>query len=247
MKVSSLNQSVTVEKRDNIKSQIQPKNNETKSTYVINNSLIITTKKSSVPAVCLNPRQIEKNNEIDKNLDSTAKVITSASAVGTAITVPGEIINNAMDIKRICTSTMAGSLINATISTPNSLNEKAFLTVARTASKAIRTTDALTNIAVRYNNTKAYNVLSKKVLPTANAVVSGITIYTNVKKFDKSMKEGNKVEMLKSGTQIVLNGVSGVTGFIPGKGQIISSVTGVASIFTDFAIDKTSKMLGKSK
>lgn len=247
MKVNSTNQILVIDKK-NVKTQ-EKKNVLCESSKInLNNTLKINFQKSGIPATLLkipSSSKKEEKTELDKDLDTTSKVGMGVGAVGGAVTLPGEVINNVGTVKKVLNSTIAGSVINATISSPNSVKEKVFITVAKASGKAIRATDSVAKLATKLNHVPTYNIVAGKVLPTANAVVSGIAIYTNMKKFDKSVKEGNKLEMLKSGTQIVLNGVSGVGGFVKGKGQVISGVAGAASLFADFAFDKTAQLLNK--
>lgn len=242
LKINSLlSPTVAVEKKTEIKNkEVKP---VCERSYSIANSLTLEVKKSDIPAVAIKTE--EPKTAVDKTLDITNKVTTGLNTVGTIATVPGEIVKGAVEVKKICNTVIVGSAINMVVSSPNSVKEKTFVAVGTVVGRALRITDGAALIAAKYNHTKTYNVMTKKILPTANGVISGIAIYTNSKKFAKAYQEKNNLAMVKSGTQIVLNGVSGVTGFFPGTGQTVSAVTGVASMVTDFAIDKTAKLFIK--
>lgn len=225
----------------------------TDSSQSLVNTLKFDNKKSSIPASALkiipdttkNSKNDENKTSLDKTLDTANKVTIGVGAVGSVITAPGEIVRAAPAVQKLFTTTVVTTAIEATISAPNGLKSKAFFTVAKTASKAGRAATSLTGLAVKLNHGPTYNIMANKVLPVANGVVSGIGVYTGIKKYNEASKKGDKVEMLKSGTQIALNVVSGVGGFVPGKGQVISGVAGIASLVSDFTIDKTSKLLVK--
>lgn len=242
------------------KSNLEVKTLTNPSQSIIN-SLRIDVKRSSIPASDLkivtdNKPQVstdrlnkkdEPKTALDKNVDIASKVTIGVSTVGSAVTAPGEFIKAAPAIHKLCTNAVAATVIEATISTPNSVKEKVFLSVAKTVGKAAKASTALAGIAVKVNHVPTYNVMTNKVLPVANGVLSGIGVYTGIKKYNEASKKGNKIEMVKSGTQVALNVVSGVGGFVPGKGQVISGVAGIASLVSDFAIDKTSKLFIKKQ
>ncbi|HEY9843122.1 MAG: hypothetical protein ACAI44_20150 [Candidatus Sericytochromatia bacterium] len=73
-------------------------------------------------------------------------------------------------------------------------------------------------------------VVTHKVMPVVNAVGASIGIIENGARYQKAAAQGNTAGKVVSGVQIGLNAVSGVSGFIPGRGQAVSAVTGLASL-----------------
>lgn len=212
-------------------------------TYSIANSLKLDIKKSNIPATNLKLNKKDEMDETDKKIDLTNKVLTGLNTAGTVATVPGEVVKTAVSIKRTSTVILTASSLNAALSSP--VKGRVLMTIASTAGKAVRITEAANVLAAKYNHAPTYNVMTKKVLPAANVVLSGIGVYINAKKFDKAMKAGDNLGMVKSGTQIALNTVSGVTGVIPGTGQTVSAIAGTATIVSDFIIDKSSRLFSK--
>lgn len=75
--------------------------------------------------------------------------------------------------------------------------------------------------------------VSQKVMPTANALASGISIYDHSRRFQKASAEGNTAAQVLSGVQIGLNAVSAVTGYMKGGAQTVSAVAGLSSLALD--------------
>jgi hypothetical protein len=75
--------------------------------------------------------------------------------------------------------------------------------------------------------------VSKKVLPTVNALGAGVAIYDHSRRFQKAQSEGNTAGQVLSGVQIGLNAVSAVTGYMKGNAQTVSAVAGLGSLALD--------------
>lgn len=75
--------------------------------------------------------------------------------------------------------------------------------------------------------------VTQKVMPTANALASGISIYDHSRRFQKARAEGNTAAQVLSGVQIGLNAVSAVTGYMKGSAQTVSAVAGLSSLALD--------------
>lgn len=82
---------------------------------------------------------------------------------------------------------------------------------------------------------KVADVMTQKVLPVANAVGAGVAILDNGNRFYRAHQQGNTAGEVVAGTQIGLNAVSAVTGFIPGKAQWVFAGVGLASLGLELA------------
>ena len=80
---------------------------------------------------------------------------------------------------------------------------------------------------------KVADFVSNKVLPTANALAAGISIYDHSQRFQKAKATGNTAAQVVSGVQIGLNAVSAVTGYMKGTAQTVSAVAGLGSLALD--------------
>lgn len=81
------------------------------------------------------------------------------------------------------------------------------------------------------------NTLNNKVFPTVNAVGASVAMYQNSQRFAEARATGNTRGQVISGIQIGLNATSGIAGFIPGKGQVVSTVAGVTSLIMGWTLD----------
>jgi hypothetical protein len=168
----------------------------------------------------------------DTWIQTLEKGSTGAGIVGTVLTLPTEIIKTADDIALLATKL-------ATHSGNGGLVGKAVGTVAKGVGKAAagsaylsRFSSSVMNMPVigRLTKPETAEFLTKRVMPTVNAVGSGIAIYNHSKKLEQAEAEGNQTAATLAKIHIGLNAVNGVAGYIPGKAQIVASVAGLTSL-----------------
>ncbi|MBF2054557.1 MAG: hypothetical protein IGS03_14020 [Candidatus Sericytochromatia bacterium] len=81
------------------------------------------------------------------------------------------------------------------------------------------------------------HTMNHKVFPVINAVGATAMIYTHSHRFAEARASGDTRGQIISGAQLALNLTSGVTGFMPGKGHAISSITGLTSLIMEWTLD----------
>lgn len=168
----------------------------------------------------------------DTWVQTLEKGSTGAGIVGTVLTLPTEIIKTADDIAllatKLATHSGNGGLIGKTVGTV----AKGVAKAAEGSAYLSRFSSSVMNIPVigRLTKPETAEFLSKRVMPTVNAVGSGIAIYNHSKKLEQAEAEGNQTAATLAKVHIGLNAVNGVAGYIPGKAQIVASVAGLTSL-----------------
>lgn len=247
----NVNSSLSIQSQTNTNTAVITKKNNSSNPQSIINSLTLKNvvnlnpdlKKSGViPAVssetknCAKPIK-EETNCLDKVVNITGIVGNTANVGGILITVPGETIKHASAIKKLSNIVMASSMVNLSSSVPASAHEKIYISLAKSASKVATVSEGVSVLAAKLHYENVSGFTSKKALPAINVVLSGVSVYTNIKRYNKAKTTGNKLEITKASTQIILSSVSAVTGYMPGRGQVISAVTGISTLFSDKLID----------
>ncbi len=257
----NVNSSLSIQSQTNTNTAVVTKKNNSSNSQSVINSLTLKNvvnlnpdlkKSGSIPAVSSETKDCTKHikeevNCLDNLVNATGIVGNTANVGGILITVPGETIKHASAIKKLSNIVTAGSMVNIVSSTPASVNEKIYLSVAKSALKVARASEGVSVIATKLHYENVSGFTSKKVLPAINVLLSGVSIYTNTKRYNKAKITKNKLEMAKASTQIVLSSVSAATGYMPGKGQVISAVTGISTLFSDKLIDGANFVYHKIK
>lgn len=175
-----------------------------------------------------------------KIYDWFKKGVDGTNAVGSVITLPNEALKLAdgmadaakalsryddllVPLKSRPLAALGSRALSGTLRV---LEESATVTKAARAIMQVPVVGRLTQPHVA-------DFVSQKVMPTANALASGISIYDHTRRFQKASAEGNTAAQVLSGVQIGLNAVSAVTGYMKGTAQTVSAVAGLSSLALD--------------
>lgn len=77
--------------------------------------------------------------------------------------------------------------------------------------------------------------MTGKVLPTINAIGAGLSVLDNGVRFYRASQNDNTAGQVVAGTQIGLNVLGAVTGYLPGKAQLVSVAAGLGSLGLELA------------
>lgn len=183
------------------------------------------------------PEPAAKPQEADADsvaVKAVKKGSTTANVASTLITLPTEIIKASDSVTNVAHLLQARSAIQA-----GGIGGKAIAgaalgttTLAKGTQVIAKLANGIMNAPVigRLTQPHVANTVNYKVMPTINAIGSGLGIYDNVRRYNKATAQGDTTARIVSGVQIGLNGISGATGFLKGKGQMISAVTGISSL-----------------
>ena len=166
--------------------------------------------------------------------------VNGANAVGTLITLPTEVIKVADSLGDAAQALrQRGHLVKALKHTPlaqvGSRATGVTLRVLEESPRLSKAAHSMMNLPVigRALQPEVADFMTKKVMPTANALASGLAIYDHGRKFHKAHAAGDVAAQTVSGIQIGLNAICAVTGYFPGHAQTVSAVTGLGSLVLD--------------
>ena len=167
--------------------------------------------------------------------------VNGTNAIGTVITLPNEALKLAdgmADAARALSRRrhLLTPLKNTPLAALSSRAMSGTLRVLEESTTLASTARVVMQAPVigRLTQPAVADFVSKKVLPTVNAVGAGVAIYDHSKRFQKAKHEGNTAAQVLSGVQIGLNAVSAVTGYMKSdKAQTISAVAGLGSLALD--------------
>ncbi len=190
------------------------------------------------------PRETPPTQTKDSISDSMMKWIgtgvNGANGIGTAITLPNEMLKVADTLGDAAKAlSQRGHLLKSLQKTPlASIGTRATTGTVKLLEKSthlskIANSVMNTPVVGRLTQPHVADFVTDKVLPTANALASGITIYDHSRRFQKARSENNTAGQVLSGVQIGLNAVCAVTGYMKGHGQTVSAVAGLGSMALD--------------
>lgn len=174
-------------------------------------------------------------------MDWVNKGVNGTNAIGTAITLPNEALKLAdgmADAARALSGRqhLLAPLRHTPLAALSSRAMSGTLRVLEESATLASTARVVMQAPVigRLTQPAVANFVSKKVLPTVNALGAGIAIYDHSKRFQKAKSDGNTAGQVLSGVQIGLNAVSAVTGYMKSdKAQTVSAVAGLGSLALD--------------
>ncbi len=186
----------------------------------------------------------EKSKDASKGnsfIDWVNTGVNGTNAIGTVITLPNEALKLAdgmADAARALSGRqhLLAPLKHTPLAALSSRAMSGTLRVLEESTTLASTARVVMQAPVigRLTQPGVADFVSKKVLPTVNAVGAGIAIYDHSKRFQKAKSEDNTAGQVLSGVQIGLNAVSAVTGYMKSdKAQTVSAVAGLGSLALD--------------
>lgn len=164
-----------------------------------------------------------------------------SNAIGTMMTLPTEIIKVTDTIHDLSKSIKFQNTL-LKLAQAEGVLAKTASRAATGAAQLLQHSETLSKAAEhvmktpvigRLTQPQVAKVMSEKVLPVVNAIGASVAIYDNGKKYLNATAQQNRSAQVVSGLQIGLNVVSGISGFVPGKGQIVSAIAGFGSLALD--------------
>lgn len=197
----------------------------------------LATHKPIVPAV--------EEDPCDTQVFQTLKQgSANATIAGTLVTLPNEAlkatdtITHVAQVMQARAATHASSKVLATAALLTSKTAHSSQFVSKGANALISAP-----LLGKLMNPRAAEVVNNQVMPVINGVASGVGIVENSVRFQRARVQHDTAGQVVSGIQIGLNTVSGISGFLKGKGPMISAVTGFASL----ALEGYSSLTGVGK
>lgn len=178
----------------------------------------------------------------DKFLTMLNYGVGGAGTIAGTVAIPHQVVKNAPWVMKSVTN--VGLRAALTASTKTGLVSQAASGIAKSSIFVVRNTDHVAKLAAgvmrsstvgRLFSPKVANVMTGKVLPTANAVGAGISVLDNGNRLYKAYKADNVVGQAVAGTQIALNVTGAVTGYLPGRFQLLSAAAGITSLGLEVA------------
>ncbi|PKL74480.1 MAG: hypothetical protein CVV27_20300 [Candidatus Melainabacteria bacterium HGW-Melainabacteria-1] len=158
------------------------------------------------------------------------------------VAIPHQIVKSAPTVTRIATGMGLSATMNSI--TQGGLIGRAAGTFAKGSLFVAKHTENVAQVAGtlmkaptigRIFSPPVADVMTRKVLPTANAIGAGIAILDNSNRLYKANQANNTAGQVVAGSQIALNLTSAVTGYLPGKFQLISAAAGLGGLALEIA------------
>lgn len=193
------------------------------------------------------PKPKQESDTDSVAVQTVKKGSATANVASTLITLPTEAIKASETVVHLSQVMQARAALQA-----GGIGGRAVATAAVGTAALAKGTQVVAKLANgvmsvpvigRLAQPQVANTIANKVMPSLNALGSGLSIYDNVRRYNKATLQGNQTAQIVSGVQIGLNGLSGVTGFLKGKGQMISAVAGLSSL----ALEGVTQLTGLGK